>query len=98
MAHPIFEKIKMLPEGYSEGMYQGRKYGITKNSFNQGNSFKVYAEELGGTDFISLNYYRTKSQGLLKPCEMPEQKVIDFLENVSLVKSEQNVNIDRSNV
>lgn len=90
--------ITRIPEGYSEGFYQGRKYGITKNTFNQGSSFKVYAEELGGSDFISLNYYLTKSQGLLKPCEMSQQKVIDFLENVVLPKSEQNVNTTRSNV
>lgn len=98
MTHPIYESIKMLPEGYSEGIYQGRKYGITKNTFNNGSSFKVYAEELGGSDFISLNYYLTKKQDLLKPCEMPERKVIDFLQKVVLAKSEQNSNITMSNV
>lgn len=74
--------IKALPEGYSEGQYNEMKYGISKQSFNGGRSFKVFAQELGGTDFISLNYYVTSTKELLKPCEMPEQKVIDFLENV----------------
>lgn len=76
--------IKNLPNGYSEGIYQNKKYGITKAIFNNGKSFKIYAEELGGTDFISLNYYLTSAQKLLKPCEMPEQKVIDFLKKVKL--------------
>lgn len=76
--------IKNLPNGYSEGIYQNKKYGITKTIFNNGKSFKIYAEELGGTDFISLNYYLTSTQELLKPCEMPEQKVIDFLMKVNL--------------
>lgn len=49
--------------------------------FNNGKSFKIYAEELGGNDFISLNYYITKTSEKLKPCEMPEEKVIYFLNN-----------------
>lgn len=74
--------IFRIPEGYSEGSYNGRKYGITRTDFNAGKSFKVYAEELGGSDFISLNFYETKTGELLKPCEMPEGKVIAFLKEV----------------
>jgi hypothetical protein len=80
----LFNYIKNINEGYSEGNYSGKKYGITKTTFNRGNSFKVYAKELGDNDFISLNYYKTKSKDILKPCEMPEQKVIHFLKNVEL--------------
>ncbi len=64
----IGELIDGLPEGYSEGFYQGRKYGISKTTFNQGKSSKVFAEELGGTDFISLNFYRTSKKDLLRAC------------------------------
>ncbi|MFS4492225.1 peptide methionine sulfoxide reductase [Maribacter sp. 2308TA10-17] len=84
----VLEKIQSLPEGYSEGKYLDKRYGISKTTFNDGKSFKVYAEELGGTDFISLNYYCTASEGLLKPCEMPEEKVIAFLKNVEIKKIE----------
>ncbi len=80
------EKVKWLevittelPIGYSKGDYQGRIYGITKSAFNNGKSFKVYAEELGGKDFISLNLYLTNEGAVLKPCEMPEQKVKSLL-------------------
>ena len=59
--------------------FEGRTYGLTKSVFNEGRSFKVYAEELGGSDFISLNYYCTGSGQLLKPCEMPPEKVTAFL-------------------
>jgi len=46
------------------------------------------AKELGGNDFISGNYYRSVGEGLLKPCEMPAEKVIDFVEcaEVSLLQ------------
>ena len=54
------------------------------DSFNQGKSFKVYAKELEGSDFISLNYYLTKKDNYLKPCEMPAEKVIHFLEEVKI--------------
>ena len=77
--------FQKFPEGYSEGVYKGKKYGITKNIFNKGRSFKLYAKELGGSDFISLNYYKTKEKELLKPCEMPEAKVVDFINKVLLL-------------
>ncbi|SED16031.1 peptide-methionine (S)-S-oxide reductase [Tenacibaculum sp. MAR_2009_124] len=78
----VLKTIKDLPEGYSEGIYMKKKYGISKASFNKGKSFKIYAKELGGTDVISLNYYITSTAEKLKPCEMPEQKVLHFLHNV----------------
>ncbi|MES3011345.1 MAG: peptide methionine sulfoxide reductase [Pseudomonadota bacterium] len=78
----LLADIERLPEGYAEGLYQGVRYGITKTTFTQGRSFKVYARALNGTDFISLNYYRTARTELLKPCEMPEAKVVAFLQGV----------------
>jgi hypothetical protein len=71
--------ILNIPKGYSEFHYNKRKYRVTRTDFNDGKSIKVFAEELGGTDFISFNYYITNNDTYLKPCEMPEQKVMDFL-------------------
>ncbi len=84
MANSIWGDIEKIPEGYSQGVFNNTKYGITKTIFNNGNSFKIYAEELAGNNFISLNYYITKDKNLIKPCEMPEQKVVHFLKNVIL--------------
>ncbi|WP_452222213.1 peptide methionine sulfoxide reductase [Lacinutrix salivirga] len=81
--------INKIPEGYSEGHYNNKKYSITKQTFNAGKSFKIYAKELQGNDFISLNYYITSSKELLKPCEMPKQKVIDFLKHIKLNTDEK---------
>lgn len=77
----LLQKIRMLSIGYSKVTYRDKKYGVTRTDFNNGNSHKVYAEQLGGNDFISLNYYVTRTAERLKPCEMPEKKVTDFLEN-----------------
>ena len=87
MNDPILNSIKKIPEGYSEGIYNYKNYGIAKTVFNNGNSYKVYGEELGGNDYISFNYYITKGKDLIKPCEMPEQKVVHFLKNVTINKT-----------
>jgi len=80
----VLDYIHKIPLGYSIGKYQYKKYGITKSIFNNGRSIKIFAEELGGQDFISLNYYITKNKEWLKPCEMPEEKVIGFLMGVEV--------------
>ena len=85
----LLERIKSLPVGYSEGMYNDKKYGITKEIFNAGKSYKIFGKELQGTDFISLNYYITSKDQLLKPCEMPTQKVVHFLNNVALIENKK---------
>jgi hypothetical protein len=81
----LLDWLNKIAEGYSEGLYQNKRYSITKTIFNNGKSIKIYAEELQGNDFISLNYYITSNNELLKPCEMSETKVIDFLKEVKLL-------------
>jgi len=85
----LLQKIKRLPLGYSQVIYQDKKYGVSLSEYNKGKSLKLYAKELGGNDFISLNYYITGDAELLKPCEMPEEKVIDFLNNYKIWETEQ---------
>jgi peptide-methionine (S)-S-oxide reductase len=81
----IRERILLLNSGYQIVIYRSKKYGVIRTDFNTGRSIKVSAEELGGTDFISLNFYILKSGDQLKPCEMPEEKVLDFLTNYKSV-------------
>ncbi|CAM3867071.1 hypothetical protein [Litorimonas haliclonae] len=68
-----------LPLGSFEGLYQNLRYGVTRTASPDGKRGWLYAEELGGTDHISLNLYRLESGAKLNPCEMPRQKVIDFV-------------------
>ena len=78
--------IAKIPEGYSHGMFYNIKYGITKQTFNDGKSFKIYGKDLKGTDFISLNYYICKDKTYIKPCEMSQNKVIGFLKEVKIIE------------
>jgi len=82
----VSERISKLPNGYSEVWYKTKKYSVVKTVFTNGKSVKVYAKELGGIDFISFNYYIIGTHNALKPCEMPEVNVLDFLRNYTTIQ------------
>lgn len=69
-----------LPMGGYGATAYGRRYRVTKSTYSSGRSQKLEAEELGGSDYVSLNLYRLAGgEALLKPCEMPVEKVRDFV-------------------
>lgn len=74
-----------IPEGYSEGMFEGYRYRLEKITFNGGRSVKFYARALDGTDFVSVNLYFLASGEAIRPCEMPEEKVRAFLSGVQVL-------------
>lgn len=77
----VWTILTAWPRGYFTARYQGRRYGVTNTAHANGKSFKLYAEELGGSDRSSLNIYRPPSspEPALKPCEMPVDKVTAFV-------------------
>lgn len=76
----VWSRLDALPLGYFTARYDGRRYGVSRSVHANGNSMKLFAEELGGSDHISLNIYRPPSgDPLLKPCEMPVDKVTAFI-------------------
>ena len=77
--------LSEIPDGISKGDYKGRSYIISHTIEAQGQREKLWAEELGGQDYISFNLYRLKNgKTLFKPCEMPEIKVTNFVQNVNI--------------
>tara|TARA_R110002073_G_scaffold159477_2_gene314793 strand:- start:1394 stop:1897 length:504 start_codon:yes stop_codon:yes gene_type:complete len=89
MKHILTESTYQLDEGYSEVKYLANKYAVTKETFNEGRSVKVFAKNLKNDDFISFNMYHTKAGLQLKPCEMAEEKVIDFLKQFEFIASQK---------
>jgi len=74
-------QFDILPLGYNIGTYEGQRWGVTKTVSEKGQCAKLFGEELGGNDHVSFNlYYLSDGTPKLKPCEMPEAKVIAFLE------------------
>jgi len=81
----FLDKFLAMPAGYRFGYFMGRKYGISVSVSSDGTWRKLYAEELGGTNHISFNLYLIKGKPpLLKPCEMPKEKVQDFVMAMTL--------------
>lgn len=69
-----------IPLGSSTGQSKGRRYIVSHSVLAGGKSHKLVAHQLGGGDYISLNLYLTDNSGaLLRPCEMPADKVIAFV-------------------
>jgi hypothetical protein len=66
---PIYKdfhkKIVYLDDGTYDVSFQKKRYLLRKQTQLDGRLIKLYAEELGGNDFISLNYYPQIKEGLL---------------------------------
>jgi hypothetical protein len=76
----IWLRLTAWPQGYFTARYDNRRYGVSRSVHADGRSMKLFAEELGGNDRISLNIYRPPSgDPALKPCEMPVDKVTAFV-------------------
>ncbi|MDK4706272.1 hypothetical protein PH562_28775 [Rhizobium sp. CNPSo 4062] len=72
--------LAKLSDGYSEGRFRGRPWGVTVKRSADGKRVWLYGEELGGTDIVSFNLYVLSGASLtLKPCEMSASKVVDFV-------------------
>ena len=81
----FYTKLLSLPNGANDVYYLGKRYLLRKETLLDGKLLKIYAEELGGNDVVSGNYYSSMKGGILKPCEMSEQKVIDFVLNAVII-------------
>ncbi len=77
-------RLRELPLGRFYAYYNCKKYLVTKELYSNGKIIKIFARELGGVDIVSGNYFTTIKNGLLKPCEMSDKKVIDFVLNIEL--------------
>ena len=78
-------KLLALENGSYDVLYHDKRYLLSKQTQLNGKLIKLYAEELGDNNFISLNYYPNIGDGLLRPCEMPDKKVIDFVLSIKCV-------------
>lgn len=74
-------RLDRLPQGYGEGVYEGRRFGVTLTVSADKRRQWLYGEELGGRDRVSFNLYLPSGRPALRPCEMPAEKVIDFVLN-----------------
>lgn len=79
MPDPFRIALDAIPQGHSTGLFNGARYRLEKTVHTGGRSVKLYARDLAGTDFVSLNLYHLARGDVLKPCEMAEAKVRAFV-------------------
>lgn len=77
----FYTKLLALPEHANYVSYKKKRYLLIKNTLLHGKLIKIYAHRLESADVVSGNYYPTIKAGTLKPCEMSDAKVIDFVLN-----------------
>ncbi|MDD3591572.1 MAG: hypothetical protein PHO65_02935 [Sulfurovum sp.] len=75
----FYTRLLALPNGATDVIYKHKRYLLRKESLLEGKLIKIYAEELGSNDIVSGNYYPTIKGDMLKPCEMSDEKVIEFI-------------------
>jgi len=79
------EKLLYFPLGSFYCKYNNSKYLAIKQEYSNHKIIKIYAKELKGNDIVSGNYFLTIKNGLLKPCEMSDKKVINFVNNLKII-------------
>ena len=86
---PFRTAFDAIPVGYSEGTFQNRRWRIIKSVGAGGRGAKLQAHELGGSGFVSLNLYALTKGDSLRPCEMSEGWVREFVTGVKVRTSSQ---------
>lgn len=78
-AGALLRWVEAWPECYREGFFTGRRWGATLTRSAGGAKVALYARELGGTDFVSANFYRLSAGAAVRPCEMPMAQIRRFV-------------------
>lgn len=71
--------IQAIPEGWSRAIIDGRAWVVTRTTRASGKVISVEAEQLGTTEQFGANVWITSEGAVLRPCEVPEAKVMRFL-------------------
>jgi hypothetical protein len=75
--------IRAIPEGWTRVQIAGQGWGITRTTRAGGKAISFDAERLGDKEQLGANVWTTSEGLVLRPCEMPEEKVMQFLRNAA---------------
>lgn len=75
--------LAAIPEGWSRAEVGGRAWGITRVTRAEGKVISVDAERLGDTERLGANVWITAEGPVLKPCEVPAERVLQLLRAVA---------------
>lgn len=71
--------IRAIPEGWSRTQIDGHSWAVTRTTRAGGKVISVDAEQLGTAEQFGANVWFTSDGAILRPCEVPEEKVMQFL-------------------
>jgi hypothetical protein len=75
--------VGQVPEGWSRVRTSGQTWGVTRTTRANGKVVSISAERLSDAEQISANIWITSRGAVLKPCEVPADAVVRFLEAVA---------------
>lgn len=71
--------IQAIPEGWSRVEIDGHSWAVTRTTRAAGKVVSVDAEQLGAVEQFGANVWITSDSVILRPCEVPAEKVMQFL-------------------
>ncbi|CNE00623.1 Uncharacterised protein [Mycobacterium tuberculosis] len=71
--------VSAIPEGWSRARIAGQAWGVTRTTHAGGKVISVSGERLSDNEQLSANVWLTSEGAVLKPCEVPPEKVMKFL-------------------
>jgi peptide-methionine (S)-S-oxide reductase len=72
-----------IPEGWSRAEIAGHPWAITRVTHAGGKAISLNAEQLDDTGQLGANVWITSKGTILRPCEIPAERVLQFLRAVS---------------
>lgn len=72
--------VGKIPEGWSSVRIAGQTWGVTRTTRANGKVVTISAERLGDAEQLGANVWITTNGPVLKPCEVPADAVVSFLE------------------
>lgn len=79
--------VGAIPEGWSRVQIAGQIWGVTRTTHAGGKVISVNAERLSDTEQLGANVWITSEGAVLRPCEVPEEKVMQFLRTAAAAYS-----------
>lgn len=74
--------LARVPEGWTRFEIDGRPWAVSRVARAGGRSVTLEVEQLGGADSFGANVWLTSAGPVLKPCEVPPEKVLGLLRSL----------------
>ncbi|MFC7789408.1 hypothetical protein ACU045_10555 [Microbacterium sp. MAHUQ-60] len=71
--------LRVIPEGWTRTEIDGSSWAVTRTTRAGGKVVSVDAEQLGTAERFGANVWITDDETILRPCEVPAEKVMRFL-------------------